>query len=141
MEPDEGFDRDAASYVSLQGKPKARQFGIVVWEVPKEDRRQYQKGDFGGEGFLIGGDDATATSQKAVRVNGLLGREYVHAEEISEDTYTRGRIFYAGGRLYTIVFVAKTAEDLMSADANRFLDSFRVRRTKNPVTAKKGRGL
>lgn len=124
LEPDEGFDRQSAAYVALQATPKKRQYGIVVLDVPEEDRGEYRRGDFGGNYFLIGGDDATPTSEKAVRVNGLSGREYVYAREITDDTYTRGRIFYAAGRLYVVVFVAATAEDLMSAEATRFLDSF-----------------
>jgi hypothetical protein len=59
----------------------------------------------------------------------------VYDREITEDTYTRGRIFYAGGRLYVVVFVAATAEDLMSAEATRFLDSFRVRAKESPKAA------
>lgn len=128
LEPDEDFDRGGAAYVALQETPKKRQYGIVVWDVLEEEQRgEYLRGDFGGNPFVIGGDDATPTSEKLIRVNGLTGREYVYAKEISADTYTRGRILYAAGRLYIIVFVASTAEDLMSAEATRFLDSFRVR--------------
>lgn len=127
LEPDEGFDEDGAAYVALQGTPKKRQYGIVVRDVTAEERSEYRRGDFGGNNFIIGGDDATPTLEQAVRLNGLNGREYVYAREISADTYTRGRIFYAGSRLYVIVFVASTPGDLMSADASRFLNSFRIR--------------
>lgn len=127
LEPDAGFDRGGAAYVALQETPKKRQYGIVVQNVPKEERSEFQRGEFGGSWFVIGGDDATPTSEKVVRVNGFTGREYIYAQEIAEDTYTRGRIFYGAGRLYIIVFVASTAEDLMSAEATRFLDSFRIR--------------
>jgi hypothetical protein len=127
LEPDEGFDRGGAAYVALEETPKKRQYGVVVIDTAKEDRSDYRRAEFGGNYFIIGGDDATPTSEKIVRVNGVLGREYVYAKEITEDTYTRGRIFYAGGRLYIFVFVASTAEDLMSAEATRFLDSFRIR--------------
>jgi hypothetical protein len=128
LEPDEGFDDDKASYVALQSVPKMRQFGIVVLNVPKKERNNYRRKDFGGWYFMIGGDDAEPTSEEVVRVNGLIGKEYVYAKEIAADTYTRGRIFYADGRLYFIVFKASAIEDLMSADASRFLNSFRIQK-------------
>jgi hypothetical protein len=127
FEPDEDFDKGGAAYVALQETPVKRQYGIVVLDASQEARDEYRRGDFGGNYFIIGGDDATPTSEEIVRVNGLRGREYVYAQAITEDTYTRGRIFYAAGRLYIVVFVAATAEDLMSAEATRFLDSFRIR--------------
>lgn len=128
LEPDEEFDKGGAAYVALQATPKKRQFGVVVQDVPVKDRPEYRKGEFGGSYFVIGGDDATPTRERVVHVNGLTGREYVYAKEITLDTFTRGRIFYTGGRLYIVVFVASTPQDLMSPEANRFLDSFRVRR-------------
>jgi len=127
IEPEESFGKGGRAFVALQGTPKKRQFGIVVQNVSQEDRRALERREFGGLYFVIGGDDATPTSQKAVHVNGLAGREYVYAKEISEDTYTRGRIFYAAGRVYIIVFVGATAEDLSSQEADRFLNSFRLR--------------
>jgi hypothetical protein len=127
LEPDEGFNEGGASYAALQENPKRRQYGIVVQEVTGEARSKYRRGEFEGDYFIIGGDDATPTSEKFIRANGLNGREYVYAREVAADIYTRGRIFYAGNRLYVIVFVAATAEDLMSADATRFLDSFHIR--------------
>ena len=127
IEPEEGFEKGGRAFVALQGTPKKRQFGIVVQNVPRVERRALQRREFGGLYFVIGGDDATPTSQKAVHVNGLTGREYVYAKEISEDTYTRGRIFYAAGRIYIIVFVGTSAEDLHSQEADHFLNSFRLR--------------
>jgi hypothetical protein len=127
LEPDESFEKDGRAFVALQRTPKKRQFGVVVQRVPREERRPLARGEFGGLYFLIGGDDATPTSEKTVHVNGLTGREYVYAKEISEDTYTRGRIFYAAGHLYIIVFVGTSAEDLSSQEADRFLNSFRLR--------------
>ena len=78
-----------------------------------------------GLDFVIGGDDATPTSERALRVNGLLGKEYIYANDIADEVYTRGRIFDVGDRIYVIVFRARTAADLKSADAERFLNSFR----------------
>lgn len=129
LEPDEVFDADGLlAFVALQRSPLARQYGIVVWDVPLEDRPEYRKGNLGSTNFVIGGDDADPTTVREVNVNGLRGKEYVFAEQITEDTYTRGRVFYARGRLYILVFVATTAADLASSDADRFLSSFRLRK-------------
>ena len=128
FEPDENFEKAVRAFVALQGTPMRRQFGVVVEYVPREKRHAYQRRDFGGSYFVIGGDDATPTSEQMIRVNGLAGREYVYAKAVSEDTYTRGRIFYAAGRLYILVFVTTSAEDLNSPEAVRFLNSFRLRR-------------
>jgi hypothetical protein len=129
FEPDEGFDKGGVSaHVGLQRNPLARQYGVVIWEVPLAERAEYRRGNLGSTNFVIGGDDADPTAVKDVNVNGLKGKEYVFAKQISEDTYTRGRVFYARGRLYMLVFVATTAADLSSGDADRFLNSFRLRK-------------
>ena len=128
IEPEDGWDKGGRAFVALQGTPRRRQFGVVVQDVPRHERHLLEKRDFGGLYFVIGGDDATPTTEKTIHVNGLIGREYIYSNAISEDTYTRGRIFYAAGRIYIIVFVGTSAEDLTSADADRFLNSFRVRR-------------
>ena len=128
IEPEEGREKGGRAFVALQGSPRKRQFGVVVQDVLPQERRRFLKRDFGGLYFVIGGDDATPTTEKVVRVNGLVGREYLYSNAISEDTYTRGRIFYAAGRIYIIVFVGTSAEDLVSQDADRFLNSFRIRR-------------
>jgi hypothetical protein len=131
IEPDWGFENNkTSSYVALQKDPKTRQFGLVVFEDAGEstakERSEYGKGIFGSWYFMIGGDDAEPTSEKEISVNGLSGREYVFAKAIQLDTYTRGRIFYADGRLYFVIFVTSSAEDLLSPDADRFLNSFRI---------------
>jgi hypothetical protein len=131
VEPDWDFDNNkTASYVTLQQDPKTRQFGVVVFndtgESTAKEREEYRKGIFGGWYFMIGGDDAEPTSQRPIRTDDLLGREYVFDKEIEADTFTRGRIFYADNRLYFVVFRAASAEDLMSPDADRFLNFFHV---------------
>lgn len=102
--------------------------------VSKKERKEFdldlEHGDFGGLEFMIGGDDATPTNQKVIRVNGLVGKEYTFARAIRLDTYTRGRIFFINKRLYFIILITSTAEDLSSADAERFLNSFRLRKKK-----------
>jgi hypothetical protein len=137
FDPDEPFGTDTASYVALQSKAARRQFGIVVEDVfreyPKEYRKtrnEYRRLNFGGAWCMIGGDDVWPTTEKIVRRNGLIGREYVYTQEISKGRYTRGRIFYTRGRMYFVIFVATTATDLFSPDADRFLNSFRVRQVR-----------
>jgi hypothetical protein len=97
----------------------------VIAGGPKKIRPAERQKRIAGLDFVIGGDDATPTSERAIRVNGLLGKEYVYAKEIADQVYTRGRIFDLGDRVYVIVFRARIAEDLNSADAKRFLNSFR----------------
>jgi hypothetical protein len=128
LEPIDGSDRSVTAFATVESNPS--QFGIVIWRVPEEDRKKFNRLDFGGTYFIIGGDDATATTKKIVKQNGLIGREYVYDQGISEDTYTRGRIFYARGRLYILVFVARRARDLASPMADRFLNSFRIHKVR-----------
>lgn len=119
-------DKNVSSYAALQSAPKVREYGVIVIDGrskeldPVERRKRVA-----GLDFVIGGDDATPTSKSTVQANGLTGKEYVYAKEIGDGIYTRGRVFDAGKRIYVIVFRARTAEDLGSPDAERFLNSFR----------------
>jgi hypothetical protein len=134
LDAERGFDSFGPAFVALQKTPMERQFGIVVRNVSKKERKEFnldlKHGDFGGLNFMIGGDDATPTNEKIVRVNGLVGKEYTYAKAIKPDTYTRGRIFFINNRLYFVIFVTTKAEDISSADAERFLNSFRLRKKK-----------
>ena len=113
-------------YATQQTSPRVREYGIVVIEDSEERRSILGDDRIGGLEFLIGGDDAEPTSESDVRVNGLAGKEFVYGKAIAEGTYTRGRIFDIGHRTYVLVFRAKAAEDLVSSDATRFFDSFRL---------------
>jgi hypothetical protein len=125
-EPDVDADKEVFSYAALQPESKGREYGVIVIAGgPKKIRPAERQKRIAGLDFVIGGDDATPTSERAIRVNGLLGKEYVYAKEIADQVYTRGRIFDLGDRVYVIVFRARIAEDLNSADAKRFLNSFR----------------
>jgi hypothetical protein len=119
-------DKNVSYYAALQSTPKVREYGVIVIDEeskglspPEREKR------VAGLEFLIGGDDAIPTSERTVHANGLTGKEYVYAEEIADGIYTRGRIFDAGKKIYVIVFRGRTAEDLSSPDAERFLNSFR----------------
>lgn len=139
MDPDEPFEQDDDSYAAIQSTPMSRQFGIVVMKVPRKDRREYERREFGGLYFMIGGDDVWPTTERMIRRNGLLGREYVYADPVAENKYPRGRIFYARGRLYFVIFVGATAADATSPDAERFLNSFRLRKRRSPGWRRKHR--
>lgn len=114
------------SYVAFQTKPKVREYGVIVIDgKSKESSPAERKKRIKGFEFFIGGDDVTPTSERSVHVTGLTGKEYVYAKEIADGIYTRGRVFDAGERIYVIVFRARTAEDLNSLAADKFLNSFR----------------
>lgn len=131
IEPDPDVDKDVISYAAIQSEPKAREYGVVVINGKSKEISSKGRGDrVDGLWFLIGGDDATPTSERSVRVNGFIGREYVYAKEISDERYARGRIVDTGENIYVIVFVAQAAEDLTSSDAERFLNSFHPQRSK-----------
>jgi len=125
-EPGLDADKDVVFYAALQPEPKDREYGVIVIDGGSKKMRPAERQKrVEGLDFVIGGDDATPTSERALRVNGLLGKEYIYANDIADEVYTRGRIFDVGDRIYVIVFRARTAADLKSADAERFLNSFR----------------
>src|ERR1043166_5613064 len=101
---DEDFEPDISAYVA-KFKPARRLFRVDVWKVGKKDRRNL---DFGGMWFIIGGDDAFDFTESVVRRNGLVGKEYVYHEKVGDGSYPRGRIFYARGRIYFVIFVGAT---------------------------------
>jgi hypothetical protein len=130
-EPDPDIDKSVTPFAALQSEPQVREYGVVVLDGKSKELPSKNREDrIAGLWFLIGGDDATPTNERIVRVSGFNGKEYVYAKEISDERYTRGRIIDAGEKIYVIVFVAKTAEDLNSSDAERFLNSFRPQRSK-----------
>lgn len=125
-EPGLDVHKNVLSYAALQSAPKVREYGVIVIDGKSKEFLSAERGKrIDGFEFFIGGDDATPTSQRTVHVNGLTGKEYVYAKEIEDGIYTRGRVFDAGERIYVIVFRARTAEDLSSPDAEKFLNSFR----------------
>jgi len=88
---------------------------------------------------LIGDDDDPEPKiQKHITVNGLRGNEYSYIREENAGggtqfpLYTRGRIFDRGNRIYVVTFIGRDQKDLTSAEAERFLNSFRLvkRRTR-----------
>jgi hypothetical protein len=104
--------------LNLRGKPLGSSIG--------GDRLKYLGA------ILIGDEDETQSMRvpRAVEHNGPTGKEYFYVRENAQggDLFTRGRIFVAGGKIYVIVFVGRNAKDLTSTEAERFLNSFRLRK-------------
>jgi hypothetical protein len=120
--------RGSIVYVAQQSSPKAREYAVLVADIPK-DRRPLSADDIDYLKWWIGGDDESEpTSALDVNVNGLQGKEYIYATDIAFDRYTRGRIFDGGDQVYILIFKSSTAADLSSKAATRFLDSFRLRK-------------
>jgi hypothetical protein len=125
LEADGRFDIRWAAYAALQKVPVERQFGIVTYDGAVKESKEMKRLD--GMSFMVGGDDVDPTDQKTVSVNGLVGKEYVYAKAIYPGRFTRGRIFYVNHRLYFVILIASSSQDLMSPDAEQFLNSFRLR--------------
>jgi hypothetical protein len=117
-----------AYYAAIQSVPVDRQFGIVVYDIPPKDRKRVTAELLERLRIVIGDDDTSPTSEKEIQINGLSGKEYSYAKDQSLDIYTKGRIFYTGRQIYIIVFRTRSPEDLTSPDAERFLNSFRLRK-------------
>ena len=117
-------------YAAIETTPEDSRFGIIVINArQKVLRSQPREGEYGLHWYLgavlIGNEDeAEPTSVKEINVNGLKGKEYIYTRG---GVSTRGRIFETGGKIYVVVFVGKDDNDLTSPDAERFLNSFRLR--------------
>jgi len=117
----------ASCYAVIETTPEGSRFGIVVINARQKfirgqprDKLYWYLG-----AILIGNEDeAEPTSVKEINAGGLKGREYIYTRG---GVSTRGRIFEKGGNIYVVVFVGKDEADLTSSDAERFLNSFRLR--------------
>jgi len=118
----------ATCYAAIKTTPDDSRFGIIVINARQKfirsqprDKLYWYLG-----AILIGNEDeAEPTSVKEINVNGLKGKEYIYTRG---GVFTRGRIFEVGGKIYVVVFVGKDDNDLTSSDAERFLNSFRLRK-------------
>jgi hypothetical protein len=125
-------------YAVIQPNQEESRFGVVVVDgrnrgirsLPRERLISYLSV------MRIGDDDdPEPESERAIYANGLRGREYFFVREnrvfsngSTGEIFTRGRIFDVGNKIYIVVFRGETAADLRSADAERFLNSFRLLR-------------
>ncbi|MDQ3803162.1 MAG: hypothetical protein M3416_04835 [Acidobacteriota bacterium] len=120
----------AACYAAIETTPEDSRFGVVVINARQKFIRSQPREEPRGLYWYLGAiligneDEAEPTSVKGIDVNGLKGKEYVYT---GGGVSTRGRIFETGGKIYVVVFVGKDDKDLTSSDAERFLNSFRVR--------------
>ncbi len=117
----------ANCYAAIETTPEESRFGVVVINARRKlvrsqprDKLYWYLG-----ALLIGNEDeAEPTRVREINVNGLKGREQIYTRG---GVSTRGRIFEAGGKIYVAVFVGRDEADLTSPDAERFLNSFRLR--------------
>ena len=116
-------ERWATSYAVIETNSDDVRFGLNVLKMPRSIRSRLPLWYLGV--MLIGDDDnPNPQVEKRVKVNGLIGTEYLF--DIEKHMHTRGRIFDTGRRIYVITFVGRDLKDLTSGDAERFLNSFRL---------------
>lgn len=125
--------RGSIVYVAQQSAPTARDYVILAVDIPR-NRRPLSAEDIDYLKWWIGGDDESEpTNVSDVTLGGLKGKEYIYANAISLDRYTRGRIFDGGDKVYILIFKSSTSRDLSSDAATRFLNSFRLRKKTGKV--------
>lgn len=132
-----------SSYAVIETDRNVR-FGLNVVNGRLKDIRSQPRAELLWylSAVLIGDEDnPDAKIQKRINLKGLKGNEYFHIREnqifpngSTGEIHTRGRIFDTGDRIYVITFIGRNAKDLTSADAERFLNSFRLlkHRTRAP---------
>jgi hypothetical protein len=89
--------------------------------------------------MLIGDDDdPQPTSETLIKIDRLVGKEYVWAKESkvleygsTNEIFSRGRIFDEGDKIYIIVFRGQNAAELKSPSTEHFLSSFRLHKRKS----------
>ena len=77
--------------------------------------------------LIIGDDDDPhPTRVRTIKVNRLVGKEYVWDKQ--NRLFSRGRIFDRGDKIYVIVFKGENSKELKSPTVERFLSSFRLQK-------------
>jgi hypothetical protein len=134
LSPDQKYAWATCYAVIEPGREDAR-FGVNIVNGHLKDIRSQPRAKLLWylSAVLIGDDDAPNPKiQKSITVNGLRGNEYFHIRDENagggnqSPLYTRGRIFDSGDRIYVVTFIGQNQKDLTSADAERFLNSFRL---------------
>jgi hypothetical protein len=118
----------ATCYAAIETTPEASPFGIIVINARQKFIRSQPRDKlywYLGAVLIGNEDEAEPINVKEINVNGLKGKEYIYTRG---GVSTRGRIFEVGGKIYVVVFVGKDDNDLTSFDAERFLNSFRLRK-------------
>lgn len=124
--------RWADCYAVIETTPQESRFGVIVINGRSKFVRSQKREEileYLSWVFLADDDELQHMREPvAVKQNGLRGREYFYVDSVgSSNLYTRGRIFDTGIRIYILVFVGRDTNDLRSAEADRFLDSFQLR--------------
>ena len=101
-------------------------FQVVILDLSKKEQRNVN-GKLKGLEFLIGGDDQRPTRETEVRVDGLPAREVLF---VGPGICSMGLFIDAGDRIYVLSAVGKVCEDLNTATAKRFFETFHRRRHK-----------
>jgi len=125
--------KGASCYAAIETTPGESRFGIIVLPAKYLSKIPMSKKEFlkSLSYTFLADDDETQFLRPPLELNenGLSGKEYLYIKDskYSGSLYTRGRIWDAGSTFYVLVYVGRDEKDLTSLDANRFLDSFRVR--------------
>ena len=125
--------KGASCYAAIETTPGESRFGIIVIPAKYLSKISMSKeGVFRSLSYTFLADDDEPQFLKPpleLIQNGLSGKEYIYIKDskYSGSLYTRGRILDAGSAFYVLVYVGRDEKDLLSFDANRFLNSFRVR--------------
>lgn len=126
------FWPSSSAYVAIETTPEVCRFGIIVMNGNLKLYRSMQRKELleALSVMLIGDDDDSRPEiENVINSNGLKGREYFFIRDEQGSTgsiHTRGRILDTGSKIYIIVFVGQDTKELTSADAERFLNSFRL---------------
>jgi hypothetical protein len=123
----------AYCYAAIETTPQDSRFGIAVINGRSRITRSQKREELLEYlSWIFFADDDELQFMRApvvVRNKGLTGKEYFYIDTYgSGNLFTRGRIFDTGNKIYVIVFVGQNIKDLTSPDAERFLNSFRLRR-------------
>lgn len=138
-DPPQENRQDVSAYAAIETEPEDCRFGIII--ISGRTRAGFLRSQPRDKIFwylsvmLIGDDDDPSPDiEKEVDAGVVKGKEYfyIRDEQIfpngrTGSIHTRGRIFDTGQKLYVLVFVGQKTSDLTSPDAERFLNSFRLR--------------
>lgn len=91
---------------------------VVAKDKPQDVLGRVRDGSKGPDGKVV--EDKPIT----FGTNGIPGREYLL--EKGSEHFHRARTYIKGGRLYQIIVTGTKKEDVMSNDADKFLDSFEI---------------
>jgi hypothetical protein len=137
LEPDQKGE-GGTCYAAIDTTPKESRFGIIV--INERTRAKFLRSVKRDKllGYLsavfIGDDDETQFMKAPIEVkhHGVTGKEYFYIKDVTVNRplFTRGRIFDTGKKIYILVFVGRDAKDLTSVDAERFLTSFRLHKSR-----------